>query len=767
MNEFDPKREFQVGRWHVSPLRGSLRDGDDSHHLEPKVMDVLVFLVSQAGEVVERDAIATKVWGGRYVSDDPLSRCIADLRRILGDSARESSYIETIHKRGYRLVAPVSFARAVKKPRATGQLSARSPLLAVAVVVSIVAAAGVLILLRSGQAPSVDAAPRSIAVLPFEDLSDSGENEAFADGLSEILIHQLAQQNDLQVIAKNSSFAFKGQNVDVRVVGRTLITANLLEGSVQRLDGKFRITAQLIDAKSGVHIWSKIYEPSASNQFAVQDEIARQVTAEVGHSLLGSDRSASSLIATRELEAYELYLLGRQKAAGPKAIEAVALFQQAIARDPTFSLAYAGLADALWQTVRNKDASNTTAATIEQARKMAARAVELGPNLAEGYASQLLLASYDQDLESVEKWYEMAVSRNAGHAPAYIRYGDSLQRSGWLLLDESLLDQASVVFKHAATLDPLNARLKQRIAELSHLRGDAEAISQAQEGYRTARSRSEAAIALNTLARISADRGSLDQAIAYLQIGSDVGEHETGMLSLELASNYLQLKDYSKAQTLLDRVPRPLDWMGMLQLAMLLQETEQLDELEVMLEAVIQGSDENYGLSSSEGEAFALVMSGSPLNCQRVFELSERVNVGGMRGAHIPTADILLSVCHKRASNMNSAMEHQQFAVEVAEKLEEFEGRDAFTLYAIAAVKSLAGDRDSALDYLEFSYDRGACFMGVIERDPTLVGLHEDFRYQSLLSEFRANIERMRRNVYRAEASNDWYSLVAIESRSW
>lgn len=732
-------------------------------------MDVLVLLARNAGDVVERDTIAGEVWGGRYVSDDPLSKCITELRRVLGDSAREPSYIQTVHKRGYRLIAIVVPSTNNAESSSLKSSSARIAGLAVVVLIAIgIAIFGNDFFQDGREQPDVfEPALHSIAVLPFNDMSTEGDSEAFADGVSEVLIHQLSQVRDLRVIARNSSFTFKGRNTDIREIGRALNVATVLEGSVQKADGKLRISAQLIDAHTGAHIWSKIYDREDAAIFAIQDEIARAVTTEVKSVALANDNDVASFSATANLGAYELYLLGQSKASGLAAADAVTLFEQAIERDPKFALAYAGLADALWQTVQVRDPAFPTKASIERARLAADRALDLGPDLAAGYASQMLLAIHDRDFDSVENWFQLAVSKNPGHAEAYVRYGDALQRSGRLLMDESRLDHAQVVYEQAAVLDPLNARLKQRLASLAHMRGDAEAINQAKTAYRTAMSKSEAAIVLDSLAEISADRGNLDQAIAYLRIASELSARETGTHNLGLAANYLQLQDYENSQYWLDRVPRPLDFYGLLQLAMFYRDSGQLDRFEATINAAADGTGNNHSLSQAEGEMFALSLSGIPLNCERVFELSGRMDLDRARSRFIPYPDMLLSICHLRVGNEEKALEHQQTVSRIVERLEQFEDADAFLLFMIAGAKALEGDRSGALDYLEHSYDRGACFVSIIKKDPFIAVLRDEDRYQSIISEFENNAEGMRRRVFQAKSNNDWYSLVDIELREW
>jgi len=368
---------FRFGAFTAEPLKGSVaRDDGPSRHLAPKAMDVLVRLAEAAPKPVTRDDLITAVWGERYVSDEVLTHAIKELRHALGDSPTKPKYIQTIPKRGYRLLRK---ARPIVDPTPAREGSKRRYLVIGASLVLVFVACGwfVVNLARNAEPTeaaeaataadevtvsgiTVNPAPR-IAVLPFADLSPDGDQEYFSDGISEELLNILAQIESLKVIARHSSFSFKGQNVDIPTIAAKLDVSYLLEGSVRRSGDRVRITAQLIDATDSSHLWSEAYdrEYSAENLIEIQCEIARAITGQLRMKLTGEDEERLTRVPTDSTEAYAAYLLGRERLKNRKVAElaeAVQQFALSIELDPQFAAAYAGLADAcaLYPSARSR-----------------------------------------------------------------------------------------------------------------------------------------------------------------------------------------------------------------------------------------------------------------------------------------------------------------------------------------------------------------------------------------------------------------------------
>ena len=276
---------------------------------------------------------------------------------------------------------------------------------------------------------TVSAAPptpnEAIAVLPFTNMSADPENEFFSDGISEEIINALGRIEHLHVAARTSAFSFKGQQVDLRDIGRQLNVSTVLEGSVRRAGTRLRITAQLVNVANGYQVWSECYDRELEDVFSIQDEIARTIVERLKVALTGEVASPRVKAATANLEAYELYLRGRALLyqRGLSVLRALECFTQAVALDADYAQAWTGLADA--HTVLGQYGFAHPATTMPQAKDAALRAFELDDTLAEAHGAlggALLL--HDWDADAAERALERAVALNPGH----------IQARGWYAL---------------------------------------------------------------------------------------------------------------------------------------------------------------------------------------------------------------------------------------------------------------------------------------------------------------------------------------------
>ncbi|MEA2928591.1 MAG: hypothetical protein QOG38_1019, partial [Hyphomicrobiales bacterium] len=266
-----PDRALTFGRYRLEP-RGGLTSGAREVHLTPKALALLSYLAERSGDVVGKEELFAAIWPETTVGDAALVTCIQELRKALRDDARKPRYIETLHRRGYRFIGKV--------------VSANSP--------------------PDDKGPALPFPDRpSIAVLPFANMSDDPDQEHFADGISEDLITGLARIRWLFVIARNSSFVYKGRAVDVKDVSRALGVRYVLEGSVRRAGRRLRISAQLIDATTGVHHWAERYDRELGDIFAVQDEITSSVVAATEPRLLAAEGVRALSRSADDLGAWE------------------------------------------------------------------------------------------------------------------------------------------------------------------------------------------------------------------------------------------------------------------------------------------------------------------------------------------------------------------------------------------------------------------------------------------------------------------------------
>ena len=264
----------------------------------------------------------------------------------------------------------------------------------------------------------------SIAILPFADLSQAHDQDWFCDGLAEEIIDSLCCVRGLRVASRTASFRFRDGSVDPREIGRLLGVDAILEGSVRKAGDRLKITAQLIDAHDGYHLWSESYERSMQDVFAIQAEIARNVAQALKMSLSSNDMGRFERYAPKNMAAYEFYLRGRQLAGQMSDqhswLQAPSMYRRAVELDPDYAQAYAGLADALAQQIlwRLRPASEI----LPEAAAAAAKALDLAPDLAEAHVAQGHIRSLAGDREGANRSFERAISLNPGLLEAYYYY---------------------------------------------------------------------------------------------------------------------------------------------------------------------------------------------------------------------------------------------------------------------------------------------------------------------------------------------------------
>jgi TolB-like protein/DNA-binding winged helix-turn-helix (wHTH) protein/Tfp pilus assembly protein PilF len=456
--ESQPVQRFRVGDWMVDPRLDEISRQGTTVKLVPKTMGVLCCLARRAGDVVAQEEIEKAVWRDVVVTSSSVYQSIADLRRALGDDKQQPAYIVTVPRKGYRLIAPVVWEIAeepvpvpvVPSPRR------RHPVAAWVAAGVAVLSVGLFFAVRDRDESEAVGGPKSIAVLPVEDFSEDGKGTPFADGLTEEMLNTLAQIPGLRVTARTSAFAFKGRNEDVRKIGRALGTRYVLEGSVRRAGGRLRVTAQLIDAQNGYHLWSKTFDRPIGDVLAVQEDIANAVAESLQVTLNGESRIQLAARRPVKVDSYELYLLGRhyQLERSPESmVKAIEYQQQAITADPRFALAYAGLADAHMATFYY---SNRPLAEVERAiEPLLARGLEINPRLPELYSARAVLRTEQWQLESAEQDLKRAIALNPNYADAYVRLGASYEYAG-------RPRDALSAYSKAQELDPLHFILHTR-----------------------------------------------------------------------------------------------------------------------------------------------------------------------------------------------------------------------------------------------------------------------------------------------------------------
>jgi TolB-like protein/DNA-binding winged helix-turn-helix (wHTH) protein/Tfp pilus assembly protein PilF len=538
---------LRFGDFEFDSLSGKLFREDRRVKIQPQPLRVLGVLLERAGEIVPREQLRTRVWGdATFVEfDQGLNYCIRQIRLVLHDGASHPLYVETLPKQGYRFIARVTVVPGASKQdgasqagptpaainqivtEATDPINVELPRDTYVPVFNLreaptpvarrkwhftaawsgpLAVAALSLLFAFEYAPkSPPPRPeRSIAVLPFLDLSPEKDQEYFCDGMTEELISELATIDGLRVVARTSVFAFKGRPQDVRQVGKQLNVATVLEGSIRKAGDHLRITAQLISVPDGYHLWSESYDRELKELFAVQKELARSIagTLEVSLSALPTGGRDTS-----NLEAYDSYLLGRfhwSKRSEPELDTAVRDFEAAVRLDPTYARAYAGLADAYLQLGRW--ASRDPRETMPKARQYALKSLELNDSLAEARTSLgAIHLFYDWDLAAAQREYEKAIAINPGYVTAHWWYA-------FLLLASGQLPVAHREMKLALRIDPLSVPMLADAANLYRETGD-------QSGALAAARKALELDPTSTIARVNlglalADQNRLPDALA-------------------------------------------------------------------------------------------------------------------------------------------------------------------------------------------------------------------------------------------------------------
>ena len=396
-------REIRVGEWLIEPDLNRMTRADRQVVLEPKAIEVLLFLVKHAGDVLSKKEIIKTVWSDTFVSDGVLTYCISELRKAFGDDAKNPQIIQTIPRRGYRLIAQVT------------------------------------------ETYSATPSQPSIAVLAFSDMSSEKDQEYFCDGIAEEILNNLTQIKGLNVAARTSSFAFKGKSEDIRIIGRKLGVDAVLEGSIRKSGTRLRISTQLIKVADGYHLWSERYDRRLKDIFVIQEEIAHSIVQSLEVELSDSEKLLLKKIPTKNIEAYDFYIRGLQffYQSKRKSIEyAIEMFSHATDKDPRYAMAYAGLADCYSYLYMYFDSARSN---LELAQKMSQVAVDLDSELAEAHTARGFAMSLSQSYREAENEFKIAIQMNPRLFEAYYFYARTCFAMGRLEDAIRLYEQAENV----------------------------------------------------------------------------------------------------------------------------------------------------------------------------------------------------------------------------------------------------------------------------------------------------------------------------------
>lgn len=484
------ERLYEFGPFRVHAVkRVLLRDGEVVP-LTSKVFETLLMLVEHSGEILEKDEMMSALWRDTIVEENNLTQHISTLRKALGERANEHRFVVTVPGRGYSFVAQVKelredvnsdlllqqFTRAsitiveedeqteVTKLKTEGYFPValssfdnhRWRLVGAALAGCVLLAGLVAMFAYRGSAEKFKPGGtdgRSIAILPFRSLNGPAYDDFLGPGMTDTLIAKLSNIHQVAVRPTSAVIKYAATNPDSLAVGRDLGVDSVLEGTVQRSGDRVRLTVQLLRVRDGKPLWAQSFDERLTDIFSVQDAISEQVAQAMLLKLTGTEREWLKKRYTENFEAYQAYLRGRHvwnKRSEDSLKRSIGYFQTATASDPSYALAYAGIADAYSLLAYYRFAPSLEEENYQKAKAAALRALELDDTLAEAHASLALIKTfYDHDSLGGEKEYQRAISLKPNYATARQWYSDYLA-----MADRPL--EAMAEIKRAQEIDPLS-----------------------------------------------------------------------------------------------------------------------------------------------------------------------------------------------------------------------------------------------------------------------------------------------------------------------
>jgi len=737
---------IKIGDWIATPALNRLENRKRAVEIEPRAMDLLVCLAQHHGEVLSTSHLIAEVWGGRIVSDHSVYRLVQQLRTALGDDPTTPRYIATITRRGYRLIAPVERLRdhmfAAQIARGRKLFSSRGARLIAGSSASVGLVLLIAVTVWSHLTSEGPYAGETIAVLPFMDLSADRDSDYLGDGIAAEIIHALSNGSGLRVIARTSSFSFKDTSADIAQIAAQLGASVILEGSVRREDDRLRVIAQLVDVESGDYLWSVDFDRAIDELIAVERDIALAVAARLSGTSADAMRMAAALPPVDDIEAYELYLLGRERMRIPSGLsrewshddadQAVAYFRHAVAADPNFARAHAGLADALLQrAVIGRGvprAGEIPDAVAEEALAAIGRAERLAPMLAETRVSRGLAARVlEHNEERAFALYREAIELDPNLVRAYYHLARGVQG-----------EEGIAALEKAIALDPLSAELHLWLARLLR---DNERSDEADPHLEAAmRATNPPARAFVLAAVHKMESGSTVEAIRLLEplLADPRLDLDRNLVRRHLTFLYLNIGDLARAEASID----PLD------------SSEPAEDLRIRLD-IARGrlADAAERVHRSPTQTFAALWESLLRHNEHALALfgalgfdsndpflSDYVGWGYHPG--ISTAYL-----HQKSGEASAARAALDTAWREIEPLLEDAYARGGAHYLLASQNAILGDADAALAALERAVAYGWHRTWYAEHDPIFDSLRDNSRYAAVLASMRSRQAALRESL--------------------
>jgi TolB-like protein/Tfp pilus assembly protein PilF len=504
---------IRFGIFEADLRSGELRKCGAKIRVQEQPFQILVTLLERPAEVVSREELRQKLWPNDTFVDfeHGVNSAVARLRDLLGDSADNPRYIETLPRRGYRFIAPVDGPPGVHPKRRPGKDIT------------------------------------SLAVLPFENGAADAETEYISDGITETLINALAQMPRVRVIARSTVFRYKGRTADPQSVGRELNVGAVLTGRVLLRNGMLVVTAELVDVANGWQLWGEQFNRKQTDILAVQDEIAQKLSERLRLRLTGQDKKRLAKHLTQDSEAYHLYLKGRycwNKRTREGVEKGIEFFKRAIERDPNFALAYAGVADSYYLLAGTGFAALPPEEAIPKAKVAALKALQIDGTLAETHASVASVLTSEWNWAAAGKEYKRSIALNPGYATVHHWYSFYLAAVG-------RLEEAIVEGQRAQKLDPLSISINRDLGLIfDYAREPDRAIEQYEK---TIELDPTFAPAHQGLGRAYLQKGMHQQALEHIQRAAKLASDSVAM-SAALAHAHAVAGNVDEARTILEKL---------------------------------------------------------------------------------------------------------------------------------------------------------------------------------------------------------------------
>lgn len=695
-------------------------------------MAVLLTLAGRAGQVVSREQLLDEVWPDSVVTDDALARCIYQLRHELPpllEPDDDQPVIETLRKRGFRLVLPVTTGQPGQTQQPGHRFAWSKWMVAMAMLLA--AVAGGLWLMRPSPIES-QLPVRSIAVLPFANMTGDPQYEHLADGFSEQLSHALANIPDLRVAARTSAFYFKNRQAEIPTIAEQLDVETLLEGSVRRNGELARVTVQLV-RDDGFHIWSREYDRPLTDVLQLQSEVAGEVLHELG---LG-DQAGTALTAIKhdtDYRAYDLYLRGRlalQQRTSEAYTQAISLFQQALAVDQDYALPYTGLADTY--SLQLSRGLVTAEQITPQVDAAISRALQLDAQLAEAHASRGLQLFTLNEFSEAEPHLRRAVALNSNYVNAHV----------WLGLDLVMQDRVSEAidaYLQAQQLDPLDPSLNRNLG------GNLMLAGRPDEGFtylqRARQITPDDPLAYEMLAGWAVIYGRVPEAIEWSSRGLERFPDNVRLLT-HLGSAYSMLGEWPDARIAFDqaRQVNADDQILLEQQFYLYLATQDLSAMDALL-AQLGGDNPPFGQHPPFGKRrivlrWLLIRQLLDGNPARAVELADTLDVSDVLTCGAfgePGPRLYLARALQLTGDQQRADTLLNDCIDDVNRLRARGGTYPRSLYRMAVTLALAGESGQAAELLQSAIASGWRAYHQALHDPLWSGLKDQPPYRAIFA---------------------------------